>query len=109
MFLITVALSVGFRRAGDMGDFAATMAGSVLFVIALPTSWVLSFSFIDVTRFTVLIFGVATSFPLWYLVGAAIARSTESWLVWVRRYLIGVVAWTAINLILIAAVAAVAS
>jgi len=88
-----------------MGDFAATLAASVLFLVAAPTAWVLSFSFIDVTRFTVLVFGIATSFPIWYLFGVALARSANDWLVWARRYVAISLAWTALNLLFIALVA----
>jgi hypothetical protein len=108
VFLTIVSLSVGFRRAGDMGDFAATLAASVLFLVAAPTAWVLSFSFIDVTRFTVLVFGIATSFPIWYLFGVALARGANDWLVWIRRYVTISLAWTAFNLLFIAVVASLA-
>lgn len=108
LFLTIVSLSVGFRRAGDMGDFAATLAASVMFLVAAPTAWVLSFSFIDVTRFTVIVFGVVTSFPIWYLSGVALARAADDWLVWVRRYVVICLAWTALNLLIIAVVASLA-
>ena len=107
--LITIALGVGFRRGGDMGEFAATVAGTLLFLVAAPTGWVLSFDFIDVTRFTVLVFGIVTSLPLWYLLGVAIARGCEQWLVWVRRYGTLCVAWTAFNVLVVGVIAAIAS
>ena len=103
--LVVVALSVGFRRGGDIGEFAATLAATLLFLIAAPTAWILSFPFIEVTRFTVVVFGVATSLPLWYLVGVALARRAEAWPAWVRSYTMVCVAWTAINLIGIGIVA----
>lgn len=106
--LVAVALAVGFRRGGDMGEFAATVVGTLLFLIAAPTAWVLSFDFIDVTRFTVLVFGTLTSLPLWYVLGVAIARGCEQWLPWVRRYLTLCVAWTALNVLVIGVVAAIA-
>jgi hypothetical protein len=105
--LIVVAIGVGFRRGGDMGEFAATLAGAVLFLIAAPTAWVLSFDFIDVTRFTVLVFGVVTSLPLWCVAGVAMARSVEAWVVWVRRYLTMCVGWTAFNVLVIGVIAAI--
>ena len=82
--LVVVALSVGFRRGGDVGEFAATLAATVLFLIAVPTAWILSFPFIEVTRFTVVVFGVATTLPLWYMLGVAIARRAEAWPAWRR-------------------------
>jgi hypothetical protein len=105
--LVTLALAVGFRRGGDMGEFAATVVGTLLFLIAAPTAWVLSFDFIDVTRFTVLVFGMATSLPLWYLIGVAIARGCEQWLAWMRRYLTLCVAWTALNVFLVGVLSAI--
>lgn len=108
LFLSIVSLSVGFRRAGDLGDFAATLAASVIFLVAAPTAWVLSFSFIDVTRFTVIVFGITTSFPIWYLFGVALARSADDWLVWIRRYIAISLAWTALSLLLIAVIASFA-
>ncbi|MEN8041939.1 MAG: hypothetical protein ABFR95_10600 [Actinomycetota bacterium] len=105
--LVVAALSVGFRSGGDMGDFAASLAGAVLFLIAAPTAWVLSFPFIDVTRFTVFIFGVITAVPLWYLLGGAIARRSSEWLYWLRGYGIACVVWTAANLALFGAIAAI--
>lgn len=106
--LVIVALSVGFRRGGDMTEFAATLAATVLFLIAAPTSWVLSFSFIDVTRFTVLVFGIVTSSPLWYILGVAVARRSPDWITWIRRYSVACVVWSSVNLIGFGIVAAVA-
>lgn len=106
--LVIVSFSVGFRRGGDMTDFAATLAATVLFLIAAPTSWVLSFPFIEVTRFTVLVFGIATSAPLWYIAGVAVARRSMDWMTWIRRYVVVCVVWTAVNLIGFGIIAAVA-
>jgi hypothetical protein len=105
--LVVVALGVGFRRGGDMGEFAATLAATLMFLIAAPTAWILSFEFIDVTRFTVLVFGIVTSLPIWYIAGVAIARRSPTWTTWFRRYAIGCVAWTAGNLLVIGIVAAI--
>ncbi len=105
--LVVVALGVGFRRGGDMGEFAATLAATLLFLIAAPTAWILSFEFIDVTRFTVLVFGIVTSLPIWYLVGVAVARRSPTWTTWFRQYAIGCVAWTTGNLLVVGIVAAI--
>lgn len=107
--LVTFGLSAGFRSGGDMSDFAATIAGAVLFLIAAPTAWVLSFPFIHVTRFTVIVFGVVTSAPLWWLLGVAIARSSESWLDWIRRYAMFAIGWVVVNIVAIALVASIVS
>ena len=100
-----IGLSVGFRQGGDMGDFAASIAGTLLFLIAAPTAWVLSFSFIDVTRFTVILFGIVTSAPLWWLVGVAVARGSDNWLIWMRRYVVVSVLWAVANIVVIAMIA----
>jgi len=108
-FLVGAAFSVGFTRGGDMGAFAAALAGSVLFLVAAPTAWVMSFSFIDVTRFTILVFGVVTSFPFWFLVGSGLARGASNWGTWASRYVVASLAWTAFNLLVFAVVASLAS
>lgn len=103
--LVVAALSVGFRSGGDMGDFAASLAGAVLFLVAAPTAWVLAFPFIDVTRFTVFVFGIVTSVPIWYLLGRGIASRSGQWADWLRTYGILCVAWTSLNLVLFGVIA----
>jgi mannitol-specific phosphotransferase system IIBC component len=105
--LVVAALSVGFRAGGGMGDFAASLVGAVLFLIAAPTAWVLAFPFIDVTRFTVFAFGIVSSAALWYLVGRVIARQSSNWIQWLRRYGIVCVAWTGFNLVVFGIVASI--
>lgn len=105
LILVIVALGAGFRQGGDMSAFAATLAATVLFLIAAPTAWVMAFDFIDVTRFTVLAFGIVTSAPIWYVVGVALARRSRRWLDWLRRYTLACVLWTAGNLIAIGLIA----
>ncbi len=104
--LVAVALGVGFRRGGDMGDFAATIAAAVVFLIAAPTAWILAFPFIEVTRFTVVVFGAVSSSVLWWLLGVAVARGAESWVAWVRQYGLICVGWTALNILGIGLIAA---
>jgi hypothetical protein len=106
LVLVVVSLGAGFRQGGDMSAFAATLAATVLFLIATPTAWVLSFDFIDVTRFTVLAFGIITSAPIWWVVGVAIARRSVKWVEWLRRYTLVCVLWTATNLVVIGLIAA---
>ena len=74
-----------------------------------PTSWIFAFPFIDVTRFTVLVFGVFTSMPVWYLMGVALARRAENWTRWLRAYAIVCVTWTALNLVIVGILAAASS
>lgn len=102
-----IGLSVGFRQGGDMGDFAASIAGTILFLVAAPTAWVLSFSFIDVTRFTVILFGIITSAPVWWLLGVALARGSDTWGIWWRRYVVASVIWTVGSIVLIGVIAAI--
>jgi len=90
-----------------MGDFAASLAGAVLFLIAAPTAWTLSFPFIDVTRFTVFVFGIVTSLPMWYLAGRVISGRSAEWLQWLRTYAVLCIGWTAINLVLFGVVATI--
>ena len=59
--MVVMALAVGPRQAGDLQDVASSFIAAVMLVIALPTSWFLSFDFIEVSRTTVVIFGVVTS------------------------------------------------
>ena len=100
-----IGLSVGFRQGGDMTDFAASIVGTLLFLIAAPTAWVMAFDFIDVTRFTVILFGIVTSAPLWWLAGVALARSSDTWSIWWRRYLVVSVLWTVGSIVVIAVIA----
>jgi hypothetical protein len=105
--LVVAALSVGFRAGGDMGDFAASLAGAVLFLIAAPTAWVLAFPFIEVTRFTVFAFGIVSSSVLWFLVGRVIASQSADWIQWLRIYGIACVIWTSLNLVIFGIVASI--
>ena len=109
LLLVVTSVSVGFRKAGDLQDFAASFVASILMVVALPTVWFVSFDFIDLTRMSVLVFGLVTSLPLWYLVGAAIGERSASWGAWIRTYLAACVLWTLLNFALLALIATVVS
>ncbi|MCB1247198.1 MAG: hypothetical protein KDB69_08030, partial [Acidimicrobiia bacterium] len=100
-----IGLSVGFRDGGDMGDFAASIVGSLLFLVAAPTAWVMAFPFIDVTRFTVILFGILTSAPLWWMLGVGLARRSDTWGLWIRRYLVSCILWTVTSIVVVALVA----
>lgn len=106
--LVLLAVSVGFRRAGELTDLAASFLATLLFLVAAPTSWVFAFPFIEVTRFTILSVGVLTSFPLWYAVGAALADASPSWPVWLRRYLVVAIGWTIFTIVMIGLLARLA-
>lgn len=109
LLLVVTSVSVGFRKAGDLQDFAASFVASILMVVALPTVWFVSFDFIDLTRMSLLVFGLMTSLPLWYLAGAAIGERSGSWGAWIRTYLAACVLWTLLNFALLALIATVAS
>lgn len=109
LLLVVTSLSVGFRKAGDLQDFAASFVASILTVIALPTVWFVSFDFIELTRMTVLVFGLFTSLPLWYLLGAFIGERSASWGAWIRTYLATCLVWTLANFAVLAIIASVVS
>lgn len=109
LLLVVTSLSVGFRKAGDLQDFAASFVASILTVVALPTVWFVSFDFIDLTRMSVLVFGLVTSLPLWYLLGAFIGERSVSWGTWIRAYLAACLLWTLANFVVLAVIASVVS
>jgi len=106
--MVVMALGVGSRQPGDLQDFAASFVAAVMLVIALPTTWFLSFDFIVVSRTTVVVFGLVTSLPLWYIVGTSLAVRSETWVHWFRNYITVAMAWTLLNLLLLAVVGALA-
>ena len=86
---------MGFRKAGDLQDFAASFVASILTVIALPTVWFVSFDFIDLTRMTVLVFGLAHQPARSGICSAPSSVSVPgSWGTWIRAYLSVCVVWT---------------
>lgn len=103
--LVVTALGVGFRQGGGVGEFAASLAATVLFLIAAPTAWVFAFPFIEVTRFTVIVAGIISSAPLWYIYGVALFRAVGDWMAWFRRYVVSCVIWTAANLVVLGVIA----
>ncbi|MEN8114099.1 MAG: hypothetical protein ABFS21_06895 [Actinomycetota bacterium] len=107
--MVALALSVGSRHGGDLQDFALSFVAAVMVVIALPTSWFMAFDFVDVSRTTILVFGIVTSFPLWYVLGTALAVRSETWGRWIRRYVTLALLWTLLNLLILSIVAALTS
>ena len=106
--LVLLALNVGFRSGGDMADPATSFLGAVLFLVASPTAWVFAFDFIDVTRFTVIALGIITSFPLWYLVGGALADVSMTWRSWLARFATVAIGWTMATIFFLAVIASLA-
>jgi hypothetical protein len=107
--MVVMALAVGPRAAGDLQDVASSFIAALMLVIALPTTWFLSFDFIDVSRTTVVMFGAVTSLPLWYVLGTALAVRSETWGRWLRRYATVALVWTLANLAVLAFVSMVTS
>jgi hypothetical protein len=68
----------------------------------------MSFDFIEVSRTTVVLFGLATSLPLWYILGTFLAARSENWGRWFRLYVTVAMAWTLGNLLILAVVGALA-
>jgi hypothetical protein len=108
LLMVVMALAVGSREPGNLQDFAASFVAAVMLVIALPTTWFLSFDFIEVSRTTVVVFGLVTSLPLWYVLGTALAVRSENWGRWFRLYVTVAMAWTLGNMLLLAVVGALA-
>jgi hypothetical protein len=108
LIMVAMALAVGSRRGGDLQDFAVSFIAAVMFLIALPTTWLLSFDFIEVSRTTVLFFGLVTSLPLWYVLGTSLGVRADTWGRWFQRYVASALIWTLGNLIFLAIVAALA-
>jgi len=107
--MMVMALAVGFGEAGDLQDLASSFIAALMVVIALPTTWFLSFDFIEVSRTTVVIFGAVTSLPLWYVLGTALAVRSETWGRWLRRYATIALVWTLGKLAVLAVVAMLTS
>lgn len=100
--MMVMALAVGPRAAGDLQDVASSFIAALMLVIALPTTWFLSFEFIEVSRTTVVVFGAVTSLPLWYVLGTALAVRSDTWSRWLRRYVAVALVWTLLNIALLA-------
>ena len=109
LVLIALTIGVGFRQGGGAAEFGASFAASVMFLVAAPTAWVLAIDFIEAERFTILLFGAATSLPLWAIVGSLVAGLSKSWRQWIVRYIAICAAWTTFYVVAIGAIAAMTS
>ena len=63
-------ISVGFDRVGDMADPALSVLAVGLFLIAAPSAWLFTVEFIEAGRLLIVTSALATSLPLWYLLGS---------------------------------------
>ncbi len=100
LLLTAGVISVGFDRVGDMADLAASVLAVGLFLIAAPTAWIFTVEFIEAGRLLVVTSALATSLPLWYLAGSRLAYFATSWMLWLRRYIVICVVWSALNVAL---------
>jgi hypothetical protein len=103
--LIALTIGVGFRQGGGAAEFGASFAASVMFLVAAPTAWILAIDFIEAERFTILLFGAATSLPLWAIVGNLLAAISSSWRQWMVRYVAVCAVWTTLYVVVIGAIA----
>lgn len=97
--LAVAALGVGFDRVGDMADLAASVLATMLFLFAAPTTWIFTVDFIEAGRLLVVVSGLVTSLPLWYLLGSRLASFAPGWSAWIRRYIVFCVAWSVFNIV----------
>lgn len=81
--LIAIAVRVGF---GIHDDVATAFLATLLVGLAAPIAWLFAIDFIDASPLTVLVIGTVSSFPLWYLLGAALANRSSSVANFANRY-----------------------
>ena len=105
LILIGLAVGVGFRKGGGVAEFGASFAAAVMYLVAAPTAWVFAIDFIEADRFTVMLFGAATSLPLWALAGIGLARISDSWRRWAVRYLAVCASWVTLYVLIIGLIA----
>ena len=106
--LTALALSVGFRRVGDMTDVAASLLATLQLLIAAPTAWVFTVDFIQAGVLLIITSALATSLPLWYLVGSRLAYFSRNWGEWLRRYVVICLVWSAFNVVAIVVIGSLA-
>ncbi len=107
--LVALAIGVEFSAQGGLRGFGTAFMGALLFVIAAPTSWLFAIEFIEAGKFTVIAFGVVTSFPLWFLVGAGLASVSRHWTEWAGRYVMVAAVWSFLTLLVVGIVGSVAT
>ena len=107
LLLASYALSIDFDRVGNMSDLAVSILATMLFLVAVPTAWIFTVDFIEAGRLLVVVSGLLTSLPLWYLLGSRIAYFSTGWRLWLRRYLVSCIVWTALNVVVMVLVGSV--
>lgn len=83
-----------------MADLAASILAVGLFLIAAPTAWVFTVDFIEAGRLLIVVSALATSLPIWYLVGSRLAYFATGWATWLRRYVVVCLVWSILNVLL---------
>ena len=107
--LVAIAIGVDFTASGGIRGFGSAFMGALLFVMAAPTSWLFAIDFIEAGKFTVIAFGVATSFPIWFAVGAGLAGGSRNWLEWTGRFLTVAAIWSVVTLLIIGVIGSIAT
>lgn len=107
--LVALSIGVEFSAQGGLRGFGTAFMGALLFVIAAPTSWLFAVEFIEAGKFTVIVFGVATSFPLWFMVGAGLASVSRHWVEWAGRYVMVAAIWSVVTLLIVGIVGSIAT
>lgn len=107
--IVVVSLGVRFDQGGGLNSFGSAFLAAMMFLTAVPTAWLFTIDFIEAGRFTIVVFGLVTSLPLWYLAGGALAGNARSWAHWVGRYVVLIVTWSFIHIALLAVIGSLAS
>ena len=103
--LITVLLALGAMRGDVTGltDPSTPLVAGLLFLLAVPTTWLFAISQLDAVVAVVL--GVVTSLPLWFFVGVRLAALSSSWGMWWRRYVAISITWAIVSIVVLAVAA----
>lgn len=106
--LITIVLALGSMRGSVTGltDPSTPLVAGLLFLMALPTTWL--FAILNLDAVVAVVLGVVTSLPLWFYLGGRLAVASPSWATWWRRYVMIALAWAVVAILLLAVVATLA-
>jgi hypothetical protein len=107
LIVVLLALGQGFNSSGTFGDPTTSELGALIFLVAVPTSWVFAIDFIEASRLTVVVVGLATSLPLWWWLGSRIARQAPTWAVFWLRFVVAMLAWTSLFMVAFATIGSV--
>jgi hypothetical protein len=107
--LITIALALGSMRGSLTGltDPSTPVVAGLLFLIAVPTTWV--FAWLQLDAVVAVVLGLVTSLPIWFFVGGRLAALSPTWGVYWRRYIMMAIGWAVLAIVLLAVVATIAS